>query len=144
MGRINPSLPIAAAGFLLPEQAGLMNDRSQYEARRRASQLWRAWYQTKEWFVIRARQLRREPFCVFCARTGVRTPATICDHIERHRGDRFRFFAGPFQSLCKRCHDSAKQSEEINGYSSAVGADGCPQDPRHPFNRTAIRLGDQS
>lgn len=114
-----------------------MKDRSQYDAKRRASQPWRAWYRTKEWFIIRARQLRREPYCAFCARAGIRTPAIVADHVERHRGDRFRFFNGRLQSLCKGCHDSAKQQEEHAGYSSDVGADGLPLDPRHPFNRSA-------
>lgn len=111
-----------------------MKDRAQYEARRRASQPWRALYRTPEWFAIRALQLRREPNCAFCARAGVRTPATVCDHIERHRGVRHKFFGGPFQSLCKRCHDSAKQLAEIHGYRSDVDDCGLPTDPRHPFN----------
>ncbi|RWP80467.1 HNH endonuclease [Mesorhizobium sp.] len=114
-----------------------MSDRRAHtDAKRRASQPWRQWYRTREWFAIRARQLRREPFCAFCARAGVRTLAAVCDHVERHRGDRVRFYAGPFQSLCKACHDSTKQAEERSGYSSTVGADGYPEDPRHPFNRS--------
>ncbi|MER8699698.1 HNH endonuclease [Mesorhizobium sp. M1273] len=111
-----------------------MKHRSQYDAKRRASQPWRQWYKTREWYAIRARQLRREPHCAICARAGVKTPATICDHDVRHRGDRQKFFAGPFSSLCKACHDSNKQKTEIHGYSSDVGADGIPADARHPFN----------
>jgi 5-methylcytosine-specific restriction enzyme A len=29
-------------------------------------------------------------------------PATICDHVEPHRGDVNKFWLGPFMSLCKR------------------------------------------
>ncbi|OWK21301.1 hypothetical protein AJ88_19220 [Mesorhizobium amorphae CCBAU 01583] len=66
----------------------------------------------------------------------MRTKASICDHVERHRGDRFKFFGGPFQSLCAACHNSTKQKAELHGYSSEVGADGLPLDARHPFNAT--------
>ncbi len=70
-----------------------------------------------------------------CAKAGVKTPARVVDHIKRHRGDRRLFFGGPFQSLCKHCHDSTKQRMERLGYSNEIGADGLPVDPRHPFNR---------
>src|SRR5262245_58464266 len=36
------------------------------------------------------------------------------------------------QSLCKLRHESAKKREEARGYSTAIGADGWPVDPRHP------------
>src|SRR5262249_40604218 len=36
------------------------------------------------------------------------------------------------QSLCKLHHESAKKREEARGYSTAIGADGWPVDPRHP------------
>jgi hypothetical protein len=62
------------------------------------------------------------------------TPATICDHINPHRGDVISFFAGPFQSLCKQCHDTVKQSEEVRGYRGDADEDGWPTDPRHPVN----------
>ncbi|PLR25216.1 hypothetical protein SGCZBJ_12630 [Caulobacter zeae] len=61
---------------------------------------------------MRVRQLRDFPLCAFCEREERVTPATVCDHVERHGGDEERFFAGPFQSLCKRCHDSTKQADE--------------------------------
>jgi len=102
---------------------------------RRLNQPWRAWYQTKEWQSIRARQLHQEPSCRLCSEASVRTPATVVDHIDPHRGNRFRFFAGPFQSLCKQCHDRAKQQSEKLGYSTKIGSDGLPSDPRHPFYR---------
>jgi hypothetical protein len=102
---------------------------------RRLNHPWRAWYSTKEWQQIRAKQLRIEPNCRICAEAGVRTPADIVDHITRHRGDRALFFGGPFQSLCKACHDRTKQQAEKLGYSTKIGPDGLPSDPRHPFNR---------
>jgi hypothetical protein len=70
-----------------------------------------------------------------CAAAGVKTRATIVDHVKRH----FNRIAALFfsfdntQSLCKRCHDSVKQSAESLGYSNEIGADGLPTDRRHPF-----------
>ncbi len=40
-----------------------------------------------------------------------------------------------WQPLCKSCHSRHKQREERRGYSSSVGPDGWPIDPRHPANR---------
>lgn len=96
---------------------------------------WAAWYGTARWQATRAAQLVKEPWCRMCAAEGVKTRAMIADHIRPHRGDAKLFWFGPFQSLCKRHHDSAKQRIERRGYSSAIGDDGLPTDPRHPFNR---------
>lgn len=51
-------------------------------------------------------RLLREPFCRECARRGVRTWATVVDHVEPHRGD-WQLFIDPanHQSLCERCHN---------------------------------------
>lgn len=96
-------------------------------------------YTSPRWRRIRAEQLRREPLCAICAKHGRVTPATVCDHVERHNEDPDRFWNGPFQSLCDappwRCHSSTKQQVENRGYSSEVDADGVPVDPNHPFNR---------
>lgn len=59
----------------------------------------------------------------------------MVNHVNRHNGDWFKFIAGPFESLCKPCHDRDVQSEEVMGYSDEVGNDGLPIDPNHPFNR---------
>ena len=73
---------------------------------------WRVLYKTARWVTIRLAQLFDEPLCRMCAADGRVTIATVCDHVEPHRGDVERFFAGPFQSLCKLCHDSRKQRAE--------------------------------
>src|SRR5436190_24209431 len=57
---------------------------------------------------------------------------TIADHVEPHKGDQQKFFFGELQSLCKLHHESAKKREEARGYSTRIGADGWPVDPRHP------------
>lgn len=104
------------------------------DARRRAASPWRSLYSTERWQRIRRAQLSREPTCRMCQRSGLVVAASIVDHVTRHEGDPVRFFAGPFQSLCKPCHDQAKQREERRGHSDEIGADGWPIDPRHPAN----------
>ena len=91
-------------------------------------------YNMKAWHMRRRVQLQREPVCRFCQRRGVDRVATVADHVSPHRGDVRSFLEGPLQSLCKTCHDSAKQAEERHGYSVEVGLDGWPVDPKHPSN----------
>lgn len=76
---------------------------------------WVAWYKTPVWKKIRQKQLSLEPLCRFCRKMGVITEANTVDHIEPHKGDVNKFFSGPFQSLCKQCHSSAKQRLEKSG-----------------------------
>ena len=73
-------------------------------------------YGTRAWRDdLRPGQLLREPFCRECAAKGVRTRATVVDHVVPHRG-RWELFsdAGNLQSLCKSCHD-AKTMREMQG-----------------------------
>jgi 5-methylcytosine-specific restriction protein A len=92
-------------------------------------------YITERWKALRRLQLQREPLCAYCLKQGKHIPATIADHVVPHNGDGRRFFEGKLQSLCKRCHDGAKKSEEKLGYSTAIGVDGRPIDPKHPANK---------
>lgn len=48
---------------------------------------WDAWYSTARWARIRKHQLLVQPLCAFCLERGIVEPATICDHVEPHRGD---------------------------------------------------------
>ena len=50
-----------------------------------------------------------------------------------------KFWLGPFQSLCKRCHDSTKRLVETLEFRADVGIDGWPLDPNHIIRR--IRRG---
>lgn len=60
----------------------------------------------------------------------------IVDHVVPHRGDYKLFWEGELQTLCSTCHNSAKQREELAGFSRAASAtDGWPIDKAHPFNR---------
>jgi hypothetical protein len=78
-----------------------------------------AWYKTYRWQKLRARHLASSPLCVMCEEEGRATPATICDHVEPHRGDPEKFWSGPFQSLCKPHHDGTKQSLERYQFAAA-------------------------
>lgn len=93
---------------------------------------YRAWYSLERWRRRAKLQLRLHPLCAICLYKGIPVAATICDHIENHKGDWNKFMLGPVQSLCKSCHDGAKRMIDIRGYDTAIGADGYPLDPRHP------------
>ena len=84
-------------------------------------------YQNNAWKAIRKEQLQKQPLCEFCLARGRITSATVCDHIEPHRGDLERFWSGPFQSLCGPCHSTDKQRIE-NGSDAKpfIGVDGWP------------------
>jgi 5-methylcytosine-specific restriction enzyme A len=41
------------------------------------------------------------------------TSKLVCEHVEPHPGGVVKFWAGPFQTLCKLCHDGQKPKEEI-------------------------------
>lgn len=86
---------------------------SAYEARRYAESETKRLYGTARWQSVRASQLREEPLCRLCAEDGRVVPAVVCDHVHPHRGNVESFWAGPFQSLCKSCHSSAKQRSDV-------------------------------
>jgi len=113
-----------------------MTDRTaqnrKYDAKRRAESPARKWYKTPAWKIRRRDQLAAHPTCAFCDKNGITRIATVADHNPRHNGDWMQFFHGPLISLCKHCHDSTKQAEEIRGFSLDIGEDGWPTDPSHP------------
>ena len=72
--------------------------------------------------------------CEMCKARGIDQVATVCNHITRHNGDGAAFWAGPFNSLCKQCHDSDQQRiEDGNKPRSFVDVDGWPRDRGHPW-----------
>jgi 5-methylcytosine-specific restriction protein A len=100
---------------------------------------WRNWYSRPDWRRKRALQLKREPLCqgVYCKALGRLTPARVVDHIAPHHGDFHCFMTGAFQSLCDSCH-ARKWADDRRGYSTAIGVDGRPIDPKHPGNASRI------
>jgi 5-methylcytosine-specific restriction enzyme A len=95
----------------------------------------RSWYSLQRWRTRAKHQLRVDPLCCLCRAQGRITPATIADHHPAHGGDYNAFLLGPIRSLCKPCHDGLQPAFKHRGYSSAIGDDGYPIDPAHPFNR---------
>jgi hypothetical protein len=122
--------------------AGRRDDRSAEAAE------YRRWYNTARWRRRRLAQLEASPVCEFCLKRGIvndgsrkmdgsvqtnpRRRFLVADHIVAHRGDPELFWSGALQTLCPDHHDSVKQAEEVRGYSTEVGIDGWPVDPRHP------------
>lgn len=95
------------------------------------------------WRQVRTRHLATHPLCVFCGKLNRVTPATVVDHIIPHRGDEVLFWdADNLQSLCKPCHDGAKQAQEKNGFLRGSDLEGLPLDAKHPWYREE-RAGDE-
>ena len=90
---------------------------------------WDKWCSTARWARIRRHQLREHPFCALCLERGILTAAEIC--VERHHGNVNKFWLAPFQSLCKRCHDSTERLVELHGFRPDIGLDRWPLDPWH-------------
>ncbi|ACL57580.1 hypothetical protein [Methylobacterium nodulans] len=106
------------------------------DAHRTADQPWRHWYWTARWRRLAKAQLREHPLCAMCSTDERPVAASICDHIQPHRGDEHLFWHGERQSLCAPCHDRLKQRQERRGYVPGVTPDGRPRDPLHPWNRS--------
>ena len=77
------------------------------------------------------------PGCGVLLRNGRTHPhAAVIDHkIRAEIRPDIAFDPDNLWALCKHHHDSAKQSEERRGYSTAIGPDGWPVDASHPFYR---------
>ena len=92
------------------------------EADRDAARLqiheYRGWYKLARWCAkphgLRWRALVRDQFtCQMCQRLEHNTSLLVADHKMPHKGDITLFWAeGNIWTLCKPCHDSAKQREE--------------------------------
>lgn len=96
---------------------------------------WHHLYNTAQWKQLRVAQLRAHPLCCYCRAQGKDEAATVADHKKPHKGDRVLFFdATNLQSLCKTCHDAAKQTLERTGVLPGCGLDGLPLDPMHHWS----------
>ena len=88
------------------------------------------------WQKARAAYLSLHPLCVMCLEAGRTTAATVVDHKTPHKGDDTLFWSeSNWQSLCKQCHDSTKQSIEKGGIVQGCQSDGTPLDPGHHWNK---------
>jgi 5-methylcytosine-specific restriction endonuclease McrA len=140
MGRLKALAPRLSAA---PSRLHRATDERFLDRRRLADTETRRLHKTKRWQDLRWSVLVRDQFtCQICRRLEGDTSQLVCDHVEPHRGDVERFWAGPFQTLCKACHDGQKQKEEIA--ARAAGLDvygGKPASPRPDWLRlSAIPL----
>jgi len=105
-------MPQRPPQFRPPGMATTAERRRAEDFRRADRHEWRAWYGTARWHRIRARQLAVQPLCQRCMARGEVVAASVVHHVDAHRGDPARFWGGPFESVCKPCHDSDIQAEE--------------------------------
>ena len=102
----------------LPPTLGRLPGREAYERERRTVP-WRGWYKLARWKKLRLRIFARDLFtCQMpgCGRIEGDTSQLVADHRRPHRGDEALFWdEGNIQTLCKPCHDGAKQREERRG-----------------------------
>ena len=94
-------------------------------------------YLTRRWKALRGFILSRNPICEACKRA----PSSHVDHRIAHKGEEALFFnAQNLQALCHSCH-SEKTVKRDGGFGKergsaplkAVGEDGAPIDPTHPW-----------
>lgn len=99
------------------------------------AEAYRRLYNSVRWRRRSRQQLSSELLCERCHARGRIAVATVAHHRVPHKGDEALFWYGALESLCKHCHDSEAKQQEVRGYSTAIGADGWPLDPRHPANK---------
>jgi hypothetical protein len=92
-------------------------------------------YDTTEWRRMIKEFIAQHPRCIGCAAIGKQTPATIMDHVIPHKGDRSKFFRGPFQPLCSWCHGSTKRTLE-----RMLEVEECKPEDLHMTSKTAMAL----
>ena len=104
---LKPLKPCRHPGCSALTRDGYCPKHKPQKAPRRVSAEYHSWYSKPIWTDdLRPAQLFREPFCRECARRGVRTWATVVDHVKPHRGDWWLFIDPQnHQSLCERCHN---------------------------------------
>ena len=111
MGRLKALKPRLSAA---PSRLNRATDERSLDRRRLADTETRRLHKTARWQALRWSVLLRDQFtCQICGRLEGDTSKLVCDHVEPHRGDVDKFWSGPFQALCKPCHDGVKQKEEV-------------------------------
>lgn len=120
---MKPLRPCRHPGCAALTREGYCSRHTPKPAARRASAAYHSWYSLPVWTNdLRPAQLLAEPWCRDCARRGIRTRATVVDHVQPHRGDWDRFIdRGNLQSLCKGCHDRKTAREQAQLRRSESG-----------------------
>lgn len=83
---------------------------------RRNEPPWRRWYKLVRWQALRLQIFERDGFTCQrkdCGALVGDMSQLVCDHVKPHRGSPLLFWdPANLQTLCKPCHDKAKQREE--------------------------------
>lgn len=91
--------------------------------------LYRRLYRSARWQRLREAHLTTHPLCSRCLAIEVVEEATVVHHAEGgHKGNEDRFWNGPFESLCKACHDRFGALEDRGIKVVSFGSDGWPVD----------------
>ena len=100
---------------------------AKHDQRSAEAKAYRRLYKTSRWRRLRDSVLRERPLCERCLRMEVVEPATVVHHKDGgHKGDETRFWAGPFEALCKPCHDRFGAMEDRGVEVVEFGQDGWP------------------
>lgn len=101
-------------GTLKPALGYAPGDDKARDRYRAQTQPWRAWYKLARWKQLRWSVLVRDLFaCQMCKRVVGNTSQLVADHKKPHRGSATLFWdESNVQTLCKPCHDGAKQRLE--------------------------------
>lgn len=120
---LKPLRPCRHPGCRELTRDGYCSKHKPRRAARRESAEWHGWYSLSVWTDdLRPTQLLAEPWCRECAKRGIRTRATVVDHVEPHCGDWTRFIdRANLQSLCKRCHDRKTAQEQAEKRRGKAG-----------------------
>ncbi|RUM99021.1 HNH endonuclease [Pseudaminobacter arsenicus] len=88
---------------------------------------YRRLYKTARWQRVREAVLTEHPLCAMCLAMEIVEPATVVHHKDGgHKGDEDKFWSGPFEALCKACHDLFGDAEDRGKTVVAFGDDGWP------------------
>lgn len=120
---LKPLRPCRHPGCRELTRDGYCSKHKPKRAARLESAEWHGWYSLSVWTDdLRPAQLLAEPWCRECAKRGIRTRATVVDHVEPHCGDWTRFIdRANLQSLCKRCHDRKTAQEQAEKRRGKAG-----------------------
>jgi 5-methylcytosine-specific restriction protein A len=88
-------------------------------------------YDSRRWRRRSRLHLLHNGLCVMCDANGDVVPATVCHHVNQHKGNINEFFLGEIVGLCTHHHDCVAQGIEKRGFDNEIGVDGWPTDKAH-------------
>ncbi len=90
----------------------------------------------RRWDKARRLFLVEHPTCQICRRMGKLVAASVVDHVIAHKGNIDTFWDETnWNAICKKCHDSIKQSQEKTNKLLGTDINGRPMHADHPWNK---------